>query len=138
MLLSVCAHGQGTAPALPDAPVAKPVPIDIDTPADKRVLGVLPNYRTSNPVSVYQPITAKQKLIIGAKDSFDYPLLSDPDGAVATQFGVRRRFTKLSPTKRATFVIGSDLRVIDVIQSEVRMNVHADRALEAVKAASTT
>ena len=68
------------------------------------------------------------------KHSFDYPLLSDPDGAVATQFGVRRRFTKLSPTKRATFVIGPDLRVIDVIQSEVRMNVHADRALEALQA----
>jgi peroxiredoxin Q/BCP len=33
-------------------------------------------------------------------------------------------------------VIGSDLRVIEVIQSEVRMNVHADRALEALKAAS--
>jgi peroxiredoxin Q/BCP len=70
------------------------------------------------------------------KHSFDYPLLSDPDGTVATQFGVRRKFTKLSPTKRATFVIGSDLRVIDVITSEVRMNVHADRALEALKAAS--
>ena len=63
------------------------------------------------------------------KHSFDYPLLSDPDGAVATQFGVRRRFTKLSPTKRATFIIDQDLKVIDVIQSEVRMNVHADRAL---------
>ena len=25
------------------------------------------------------------------KHQFDYPLLSDPDGAVATQFGVRRR-----------------------------------------------
>ena len=70
------------------------------------------------------------------KHSFDYPLLSDPDGAVATQFGVRRKFTKLSPTKRATFIIGPDLRVIDVIQSEVRMNVHADRALESLKAAA--
>src|ERR1035441_4582203 len=66
------------------------------------------------------------------KNSFDYPLLSDPDGAVATQFGVRRRFTALSPTKRATFVIGNDLKVAAVIHSEVRMNVHADRALEAV------
>lgn len=63
------------------------------------------------------------------KHSFDYPLLSDPDGTVATQFGVRRRFTKLSPTKRATFVIDRDLTVLDVIQSEVRMNLHADRAL---------
>ena len=72
------------------------------------------------------------------KHSFDYPLLSDPDGAVATRFGVRRKFTKLSPTKRATFVIGPDLRLIDVIQSEVRMNVHADRALEALKSTSAS
>ena len=71
------------------------------------------------------------------KHAFDYPLLSDPDGTVATQFGVRRGFTKLSPTKRATFVIGPDLKVIEVIQSEVRMNVHADRALEALKANAT-
>jgi peroxiredoxin Q/BCP len=67
------------------------------------------------------------------KHSFDYPLLSDPDGAVATQFGVRRRFTMLSPTKRSTFVIGPDLRVIDVIQSEMRFSHHADRALEVLK-----
>ncbi|MGH9079793.1 MAG: peroxiredoxin [Acidimicrobiales bacterium] len=72
------------------------------------------------------------------KHSFDYPLLSDPGGAVATQFGVRRRFTALSPTKRTTFVIGSDLKVIDVIKSEVRMNVHADRALAALKERSAS
>ena len=80
---------------------------------------------------------AKQKKF-SDKHEFDYPLLSDPEGVVATQFGVRRRFTKLSPTKRATFVIGSDLRVLGVIHSEVRMNVHADRALDLVKAASTS
>jgi peroxiredoxin Q/BCP len=66
------------------------------------------------------------------KHSFDFPLLSDPDGAVATQFGVRRRITVLSPTKRATFVIGRDRKIAAIIQSEVRMNLHADRALEAV------
>jgi peroxiredoxin Q/BCP len=66
------------------------------------------------------------------KHSFDFPLLSDPDGAVATQYGVRRRITVLSPTKRATFVIGRDRKIAAIIQSEVRMNVHADRALEAV------
>jgi len=70
------------------------------------------------------------------KHQFDYPLLSEPDGTVATQFGVRRGVAKLVPTKRATFVIGSDLRVLDVIQSEVRMNLHADKALEVVRAAS--
>ena len=72
------------------------------------------------------------------KHSFDYPLLSDPDGSVATQFGVRRKFTKLSPTKRATFVIGSDLRVLDVIRSEVRMSAHADQALDFLKAGASS
>ena len=67
------------------------------------------------------------------KHSFDFPLLSDPDGTVATQYGVRRRFTALSPTKRATFVIGSDRRIIAVVKSEVRMSLHADRALEALR-----
>ncbi len=72
------------------------------------------------------------------KHSFDYPLLSDPDGAVATSFGVRRKLSFISPVKRATFVIGSDRRIATVIRSEVRMNVHADRALEAVRQLTTT
>ena len=89
----------------------------------------------AHPVGISADPVEKQKRF-SAKHSFDFPLLSDPDGAVATRFGVRRRFTRLSPTKRATFVIGPDLRVIEVITSEVRMNIHADRALEALKAAS--
>jgi thioredoxin-dependent peroxiredoxin len=68
------------------------------------------------------------------KHAFDYPLLSDPDGAVATQFGVRRKITILSPTKRATFVIGQDRKILAVISSETKMNVHADRALAALGA----
>ncbi|HEX4223744.1 MAG TPA: peroxiredoxin [Pseudonocardiaceae bacterium] len=66
-------------------------------------------------------------------NSFDFPLLSDPDGAVATQFGVRRRFGPML-TKRQTFVIDTDRTVLEVIKSEVRMSVHADRALEALRA----
>ncbi|MGC4798224.1 peroxiredoxin [Micromonospora saelicesensis] len=64
---------------------------------------------------------------------FDYPLLSDADGAVAQQFGVKRR-VPLGPLsmKRMTFVIGTDRRVIEVIHSEVSMNEHADRALRAL------
>jgi peroxiredoxin Q/BCP len=68
-----------------------------------------------------------------AKHSFDFPLLSDPDGAVATQFGVRRRFGPLL-TRRQTFVIDTDRRVLDVIKSEVRMDTHADQALTALRA----
>ncbi|MGH3521207.1 MAG: peroxiredoxin [Haloechinothrix sp.] len=68
-----------------------------------------------------------------AMHSFDYPLLSDVDGTVAKQFGVHRSFGPL-PVKRHTFVIDTDRRVLEVIKSEVRMNVHADKALEALRA----
>ena len=65
---------------------------------------------------------------------FDYPLLSDVDGAVATQFGVKRGLLgKLSPVKRTTFVIDTDRRVLDVISSEVNMDTHADSALRALR-----
>jgi hypothetical protein len=50
-------------------------PILEQAPPDKRVLGVLPNYRTANETAVYSPITVKQKFSIASKDSFDYPLL---------------------------------------------------------------
>ena len=42
---------------------------------DKRVLGVLPNYRTAEMNAVGHPLTAEQKLKIASKDSFDYPLV---------------------------------------------------------------
>jgi peroxiredoxin Q/BCP len=65
------------------------------------------------------------------KHGFDYPLLSDADGTVARMMGVAR--TK-GPPKRVTFVIDQDRRVVEVIKSEIRMGVHADRALDALRA----
>jgi hypothetical protein len=41
---------------------------------DKRVFGVLPNYRTAEDTGVYTPISAKRKLTIATKDTIDYPL----------------------------------------------------------------
>jgi peroxiredoxin Q/BCP len=84
-----------------------------------------------HPVGISADQVDKQRQFAD-KHGFGYPLLSDPDGAVATRFGVRRSFS-FAPTKRRTFVIGTDRRVIEVIKSEVRMNVHADRALEALR-----
>jgi thioredoxin-dependent peroxiredoxin len=72
------------------------------------------------------------------KQKFDYPLLSDTDGRVATQFGVKRGLLgKLMPVKRTTFVIDTDAKVLDVIASEVSMDTHADKALEVLRARST-
>jgi peroxiredoxin Q/BCP len=39
----------------------------------------------------------------------------------------------LTPTKRVTFVIDTDRRVLEVVKSEIRMSVHADRALDALR-----
>jgi peroxiredoxin Q/BCP len=66
---------------------------------------------------------------------FDYPLLSDTEGAVAAQFGVKRGLLgKLIPVKRTTFVIDTDRKVLDVISSEISMDTHADRALQTLRA----
>ena len=43
-------------------------------PIDKRIFGVLPNYRTADGSAPFVPITARRKFYIASKDSFDYPL----------------------------------------------------------------
>ena len=59
----------GTSPTAESAAAAPPA-----TEPDKRVFGVLPNYRTAEETGVYQPITSHQKLVIATKDTLDYPL----------------------------------------------------------------
>ena len=57
------------------APVAGGVaPVIAVEPVDKRILGVLPNYRTVQDTGHVAPIPAKRKLWIASKDSFDYPI----------------------------------------------------------------
>ncbi|MFN2537658.1 MAG: peroxiredoxin [Mycobacteriales bacterium] len=69
-----------------------------------------------------------------SKHGFDYPLLADVGGAVATAYGVKRGslLGKLTPVKRATFVIGADGLIKEVISSETKMDLHADEALQAL------
>jgi thioredoxin-dependent peroxiredoxin len=70
--------------------------------------------------------------------NFDYPLLSDTAGTVATQFGVKRGLLgKLIPVKRTTFVIDTDRTLLNVISSELSMDTHADKALETLRARSS-
>jgi peroxiredoxin Q/BCP len=60
------------------------------------------------------------------------PLLSDPDRSIASIFGVKRPGPLFN--RRTTFVIGQDRRVRAAIHSELSMDRHADRALEALRA----
>ena len=63
--------------------------------------------------------------------SLRFPLLSDPERAVARQLGVKRWGPV--PSKRATFVIDETATVIGVISSETNMNTHADEALAVLR-----
>jgi hypothetical protein len=57
-----------------DAP-GTPTVIPVQPPAeDKRIFGVLPNNRTTEESIPFQAISARQKLVIAAKDSFDWPV----------------------------------------------------------------
>lgn len=88
----------------------------------------------ANRVGISTDPVAKQAKFADVQ-KFDYPLLSDADGKVAAQFGVKRGLLgKLMPVKRTTFVIDTDRTVLGVISSEVNMDTHADKALELLKA----
>ena len=76
--------------------------------------------------------SADQQARFAQKNRFDYPLLADVDGEVARHYGVKRALNLLR-VKRATFVIGQDQKVREVITSEISMNSHADRALAALR-----
>ncbi|GAA0598209.1 peroxiredoxin [Actinomadura livida] len=86
----------------------------------------------AHPVGVSADPVAKQKEFAD-RNTLGYPLLSDPDGRVRERFGVKRGIALL-PTRRQTFVIDTDRRVLAVVKSEIRMNTHADKALEALRA----
>jgi hypothetical protein len=56
--------------------VAHPPTAALPAPAvmeDKRVFGVLPNYRTADGTLPFTPLTAAGKFHIASKDTFDYP-----------------------------------------------------------------
>lgn len=68
--------GPNGGPVQPDP--AQPAAASQEQPTqagpDKRVFGVLPNYRTALDSATYMPITPRQKLTIATKDTIDYPL----------------------------------------------------------------
>jgi hypothetical protein len=91
----VCAHGQQSAD--PTRSQDGGLPVTSTPPAstqavDKRIFGVLPNYRTADASLPYQPITPKQKLSIATKDSLDWSL-----SLVAAGYGGLGQLTGQNP-----------------------------------------
>lgn len=75
----------------------------------------------------------------GAQQAFDgrhgfgFPLIADVDGAVAKAFGAKRLGP--IPSKRQTYTVGRDGRVVHVTSSELNAEVHADEALAVLQTA---
>ena len=62
-------EGPQEASEIPIAPIALPQPEAVE----KRLFGVIPNYRADELQPVYHPITTAQKFRIARNDSFDWP-----------------------------------------------------------------
>ena len=90
----------------------------------------------AKPVGISGDTVDKQRQF-SDKHGFGYPLLSDRDRKVAEMFGVKRGLS-LAPIRRKTFVIDKDRSVMGVISSEVRMGVHADKALELLRSRASS
>ena len=58
----------------PPSPAVQPVQPVVQAPEDKRIFGVLPNNRTTEKSIPFHAITARQKMTIAYKDSFDWPV----------------------------------------------------------------
>src|SRR5690606_12767376 len=87
----------------------------------------------ATPVGISVDPVAKQAKFADI-ENFEFPLLSDRDGAVARRYGVKRSILgKLLPVRRTTFVIDTDRTVLEVIASELNMAVHAEKALAALR-----
>jgi thioredoxin-dependent peroxiredoxin len=75
---------------------------------------------------------AEKQARFDEKHSLGFPLLSDPDKAIATVFGVKRPGPLMN--KRSTFVVDTDGTVLGTFSSELNMDKHADEALAVLRA----
>ncbi len=72
---ALSAQGADNAENAASQPAAQPAAQQPAAPAiDKRIFGVLPNYRTADGTAPFVPITTRHKFYIATKDSFDYPV----------------------------------------------------------------
>lgn len=72
--------------------------------------------------------------IFASTHSLGYPLLSDQGHTVAKELGAYRWFMPGGMhTRRITFVIGQDRRLVETVASETKFDMHADEALEILR-----
>ncbi|RZT84746.1 peroxiredoxin Q/BCP [Pseudonocardia sediminis] len=87
----------------------------------------------AQPVGISSDNVTKQSMF-ATSNQLGFPLLSDTGHKVAKSLGAWRAWLPGGlHTRRKTFVIGQDRRIIADIGSESKFDMHADEALEALR-----
>lgn len=87
----------------------------------------------AQPVGISSDNVTKQSIFASAH-SLGYPLLSDKGNKVAKELGAYRAWLPGGlHTRRMTYVIDTDRRLVDSFGSETKFDDHADQALEILK-----
>lgn len=87
----------------------------------------------ARPVGISSDNVTKQS-VFATSNSLGFPLLSDEGGAVAKELGAWRWWLPGGlHTRRRTFVIDQDRRIVDTVASESKFDLHADEALEILR-----
>ena len=86
---------QETPPVDPTKPATAQAgaPHDTAPHESKRILGIIPNYRTSPSLQNYQPLTTRQKFKIASQDAFDPGTV-----VLAALFGAQGQLTNANPS----------------------------------------
>jgi hypothetical protein len=74
LLMAAAGLAQSPPPDIAQPAAAKDTAVPAAPQEDKRIFGVLPNNRTTEASSPFARISAKRKLTIAYKDSFDWPV----------------------------------------------------------------
>ena len=92
----------------------------------------------AQPVGISGDDVSKQHTF-ATTHSLGYPLLSDVGSRVAKELGAYRWFLPGGlHTRRMTFVIGRDRRIVESFASESKFDQHADQALEILRRSDAT
>lgn len=92
----------------------------------------------ARPVGISGDDGSRQRAFADAH-ALGYPLLSDRGNAVAKRLGAYRWFLPGGlHTRRLTFVIGPDRRILGTVASETQFDRHADEALQILRGAGGT
>ena len=91
--LNVAILASGAVLFLLPRAAAQPLDPPAAQPESKRILGIIPNFRTANLSTPYRPLTSGEKFTLAARDSFDPGTV-----ALGLVFGAMGQLTRSNPS----------------------------------------